>query len=100
MRADDIEYFIDGQRYVGHLAEPDGDDLRPAVLVCHEGPGLTGHPKARARRLADELGFVAFALDYYGHGQPPPIEEMPTLLGALRDDPATTRKRAFAGLEV
>ena len=100
MKSDDIEYFIDGARYVGHLAIPDGDDLRPAVLVCHEGPGLTGHPKARARRLAGELGYVAFALDYYGNGEPPPIEEMPALLGALREDPATTRKRAFAGLDV
>jgi len=100
MQSDETEYFIDGVRYVGHLAVPDGSDLRPAVLVCHEGPGLTGHPKYRAERLAAELGYVAFALDYYGNGEPPPAEQMPTLLGALRDDPATTRQRAFAGLDV
>lgn len=100
MHSDDIEYLIDGVRYVGHLAIPDGSDVRPAVLVCHEGPGLTDHPKARARRLADELGYVAFALDYYGNGKPPPADEMPALLGALHDDPATTRRRAFAGLDV
>jgi len=100
MHSDDIEYFIDGVRYVGHLAVPDGSDPRPAVLVCHEGPGLTDHPKARARRLAAELGYLAFALDYYGDGQPPPADEMPTLLAALRDDPTTTRRRAMAGLDV
>ncbi|MBI4883858.1 MAG: dienelactone hydrolase family protein [Actinobacteria bacterium] len=100
MHSEDIEYFIEGVRYLGHLAVPDGTDARPAVLVCHEGPGLTGHPKARARRLADELGYLAFALDYYGDGVPPPIDEMPALLGALRDDPTTTRQRAFAGLDV
>lgn len=100
MTSDDIEYFIDGKRFVGHLAVPDGTDLRPAVLVCHEGPGLTGHAKLRARRLADELSYVALALDYYGDGKPPPGDQMPTLLGALRDDPTTTRQRAFAGLEV
>ena len=100
MQSDDIEYFIDGVRYVGHLVAPDGSDPRPAVLVCHEGPGLTGHAKHRAERLADELGYVAFALDYYGDGVPPPAAEMPTLLGALRDDAATTRQRALAGLDV
>lgn len=100
MQSDDIEYFIDGVRYVGHMAVPDGDDPRPAVLVCHEGPGLTGHPKLRARRLAEELGYVAFALDYYGDGVPPPPDQMPVLLGALRDNAAETRKRALAGLEM
>ena len=100
MQSDDIEYFIDGVRFVGHLVVPDGNDLRPAVLVCHEGPGLTGHAKRRAERLAEELGYVAFALDYYGDGVPPPPEQMPTLLGALRDDAATTRQRALAGLDV
>ncbi len=100
MQSEDIEYFIDGKRFVGHLAVPDGTDPRPAVLVCHEGPGLTGHPKARARRLADELGYLALALDYYGDGVPPPIDDMPALLAALRDNPATTRQRAFAGLDV
>ena len=64
MQSHDVEYFIDGVRYVGHMATPDGDGLRPAVLVCHEGPGMTEHPRWRARRLADELGYVAFAFDY------------------------------------
>ena len=62
MQSDDIEYFTDGVRYVGHMAVPDGSDLRPAVLVCHEGPGLTGHAKHRAQRLADELGNLHVAL--------------------------------------
>ena len=53
MQSSDVEYFVDGVRYVGHLAVPDGDDLRPAVLVCHEGPGMTDHPRWRARRLAE-----------------------------------------------
>ena len=100
MQSEDIEYLIDGVRYVGHLAVPTGSDLRPAVLACHEGPGLTGHAKHRAERLADELGYVAFALDYYGDGVPPPVDQMPTLLAALRDDAATTRQRALAGLDV
>lgn len=100
MQSDDIEYFIDDVRYVGHLAVPDGDDPRPAVLVCHEGPGLTDHARSRARRLADECGYLAFALDYWGDGKPLPPEEVMPRLGALMGDQATTRRRALAGLDL
>jgi len=100
MQSEDIEYFIDGTRYVGHMATPEGDGLRPAVLVCHEGPGLTGHARDRARRLADELGYVAFALDYHGDGKPlAPDDVMPRLV-PLMNDKTETRKRARAGLDV
>ncbi|MFZ9628278.1 MAG: dienelactone hydrolase family protein [Ilumatobacteraceae bacterium] len=100
MHSEDIEYFIDGARFVGHLAVPDGDDLRPAVLVCHEAPGLTDHAKGRARRIADELGYVAFALDYWGDGVPLPADILWPTFEKLRADKALTRQRARAGLDV
>jgi dienelactone hydrolase len=100
MQSEEIEYHIDGVRYLGHLALPDGDDARPAVLVCHEGPGMTDHARWRADRLADELGYVAFALDYWGDGKPLPPEDVPAKLGAMMGDQATTRRRALAGLEL
>jgi dienelactone hydrolase len=100
MQSEDIEYFLDGVRYVGHLAVPDGDDVRPAVLVCHEGPGLTDHARDRARRLADELGYLAFALDYWGDGKPLPGDQVMPRLGALMGDPTITRARAQAGLDL
>jgi len=100
MQSDDIEYFLDDVRYVGTMATPDGDSPRPAVLVCHEGPGLTDHARSRARRLADELGYVAFALDYWGDGTPLSGDEVMPKLGALMGDQAATRQRALAGLNV
>ncbi|MFZ4717826.1 MAG: dienelactone hydrolase family protein [Ilumatobacteraceae bacterium] len=100
MHREEIEYHVDGVRYLGHLAVPDGDDLRPAVLVCHEGPGMTDHPRHRADRLAAELGYVAFALDYWGDGAPLPADDVPAKLGGLMADQATTRRRARAGLEL
>ena len=70
MRTQDIEYHADGQRLVGMLAVDDAKSgKRPGVIVAHEGNGLTDHAKTSARRLA-EAGFIAFALDYYGDGQP------------------------------
>ena len=99
MQSSDVEYWVDGVRMVGHMAVPDGDDLRPAVLVCHEGPGMTEHPRWRARRLAEELGYVAFALDYWGDGAPLPADQVPARLGALMADPLRTRALAEAGLQ-
>jgi dienelactone hydrolase len=95
----DIEYHHDGKRYVGHLAEPDGEGPVPAVLVCHEGPGLDEHAKGMAIRLAD-LGFLAFALDYHGDGQPLELSQIREKLGPLRESAELTRAIGGAGLDV
>jgi dienelactone hydrolase len=101
MHTDDIEYDIDGQRMVGHLAYDESRaGTRPAVLLCHEGNGLDDNVKGRAERLA-ELGYVAFALDYYGGGKPlPTMEEAMARLGPLMADPDQTRRLGLAGLDV
>jgi dienelactone hydrolase len=97
----DITYEADGRTMIGMLAVPDGDGLRPGVLVCHEGPGLDDHAKGRAVRLAEELGYVAFALDYHGDGKPlEDREQMMARIGEFRDDPARARAVGLAGLEV
>jgi dienelactone hydrolase len=97
----DITYEADGRTMIGMLAVPEGDGLRPGVLVCHEGPGLDDHAKGRAVRLAEELGYVAFALDYHGDGKPlEDREQMMARIGEFRDDPARARAVGLAGLEV
>ena len=97
----DITYEADGRTMVGTLALPDGTDRRPGVLVCHEGPGLDDHARARAARLAEELGFVAFALDYHGGGQPlADREQMFARLGEFREDLPRVRAIGTAGLDV
>lgn len=93
-----IEYSHGGVDYVGYLALPDGDDARPAVLICHEGPGLTDHPRQRADRLAAEFGYVAFALDYWGGGVPLTEEQVGTKMWPAIEDPSTMRPVAEAGL--
>jgi dienelactone hydrolase len=100
----DISYEADDRTMVGFLAVPDGvpvDEQRPGVLVCHEGPGLDDHARGRAVRLADELGYVAFALDYQGGGKPiEDREEMMARIGAFYADPLRTRDIGMAGLEI
>ena len=86
MEISDVEYVHDGRRYVGRLAVDGGERGRPGVLVCHEGNGLGDHTKDVARRLA-ELGYVAFALDYYGDGVPLPRDQIAPRLTVLIEDP-------------
>jgi dienelactone hydrolase len=95
----DVEYTIDGKRHVGYLAVPDGNGTVPGVLVCHEGPGLDDHAKMRADKIAAELGFVAFALDYHGDGKPLPMDQVMPKLGALMGSPDATRALGQAGLD-
>ena len=100
MQISDIEYECEGITMVGHYAVDEyRTGPRPAVLLCHEGPGLDEHVKGRAIRLAG-LGYAAFALDYHGGGASPPIEDALTRLGELMVDPTRTRTLARAGLDV
>ena len=96
----DISYDTDGRTMIGTLALPEGNDRRPGVLVCHEGPGLDDYARERAAILA-ELGYVAFALDYHGGGQwLPDREQMMARIGELMADPLRTRAIGTAGLDV
>ena len=88
----------DGIRLTGYLADGSGGRAAPGVLVAHEGGGLGRHTKERARRLA-ELGYVAFAVDYYGE-EDPPLERAMALGKALRGDRRLFQARLAAGLEV
>src|SRR5580704_4989137 len=97
----DISYESDGRTMVGTLALPDGSGRRPGVLVSHEGPGLDDHARSRAVRLADELGYVAFALDYHGGGTPLGDRDlMMARIGELREDPVRLRTIGTAGLDL
>ncbi len=69
------------------------------MLVSHEAGGLTDHAKDSARRLA-ELGYVGFALDYFGDTKPLPSDEVPARFCELAGDPRRTRAIGQAGLGV
>jgi dienelactone hydrolase len=100
MHAEPISYDVDGTTMVGHLAYDEArSGPRPAVLLCHEGPGLDDHVRGRAERLA-ALGYVAFALDCYGGGNALPIDEAMAKLSQLMGDPDRFRRLGFAGLDV
>lgn len=101
MKIEDIAYEADGVRMVGMLAVDERRaGKRPGVLVCHEGGGIMDHPKNVAKRLA-ELGYVAFAMDYYGDGKPlADMSQAMTYIGGWMADPTGIRARATAALAV
>jgi carboxymethylenebutenolidase len=47
---------------MAYLARPAGNGPFPAILVCHENRGLTGHIEDVARRVA-KAGYVGLAID-------------------------------------
>lgn len=101
MKTQDIEYHADGARLVGYLAVDDAKaGKRPGVLVAPEGGGLVDLTKAIARRLA-EVGYIAFAMDYYGDGKPlsDRNDVMPRIT-AFMAEPSTIRARAAEALAV
>ena len=96
-----ISYEADGRTMIGTLAVPEGTGRVPGVLVCHEGPGLDDHARAIAGRLAAELGYVAFALDYHGGGEwLADRDVMMARIGELAADPERTRALGTSGLEI
>jgi dienelactone hydrolase len=100
LRSTWIDYEVLGVAMVGYLAVDDelGGHDRPGVLLMHEGIGQDDNVRSRADRLAG-LGYVAFALDYFGGGCQHPLSFAQARLGELFEDLAATRQLALAGYD-
>ena len=98
IKTTDIEYKTDGKTFTGFLADGSNGKRVPGILVAHEGGGMTGHPKERAKMLA-ELGYVAFAMDTFGE-RPASMEQAMGFVRGLMGDLPTLRKRALTALDI
>jgi dienelactone hydrolase len=95
----DVDYRCEDVNLRGYLTWNESAEPRPGVLVFHEGLGLGEFAMERARRLA-ELGYVALAADMFGERrQARNLQEVTTLVGGLRAEPAKLRARGRAALE-
>src|SRR5882724_1138348 len=98
MHTRDIDYRSGNANLRGYLAFKETSAKRPGVLVFHEGLGLGDFAMERARRLA-EHGYVALAADMFGERrQARNLQEVATLVGGLRAEPASLRARGRAAL--
>lgn len=98
METREIAYEIDGKTFTGYLADGSNGHKVPGILVAYEAGGMTEHPKARARMLA-EAGYVAFAMDLFGEAVRDMAHAM-SFVSSLSADLPTFRKRANAALDL
>ncbi len=67
IKTEDAGYAAGDVKMIGYAAwDSNSTEKRPVVIIVHEWWGLNDYPKKRARELA-ELGYFAFAVDFYGN---------------------------------
>jgi dienelactone hydrolase len=56
-----------GKEHHSELVYPDNaKEALPLVIVAPEWWGVKGYPEMRAKKIADELGYAALLIDFYG----------------------------------
>lgn len=94
-----FEYEGDGHTFEGYLALPEGGP-KPVVLVAHAWGGLSDYEKGKADRVAEDLGYGAFAIDVYGVGKRgASVEENQALMTPFMEDRAELQKRLNIAVE-
>jgi dienelactone hydrolase len=65
-----VTFNQDGKTFQGDLYLPrNAKGPSPLVIVVHAWWGKSRHPIERAKRIADDLGYAALAVDLYGDGK-------------------------------
>ncbi len=94
-----VEYTIDGQTYEGYFLTPAGKANAPLVVICHNWMGVGENEKQKARIIAEEFGYAAFAIDVYGKGKRGTTQpECEALMYPLVGNRAELQKRLAAGI--
>jgi dienelactone hydrolase len=97
MQSQRITYEADGLRMNSQLFYESGAHRQRGILVFPEAFGLGGHALSRAERLA-QMGYVALACDLHGDRRNlTDLQEVTSLVGALRAEVSRIRARALAG---
>ncbi len=96
----DIAYRDGDAELEGFLAVDEGrSDKRPGILVMHTRRGLGDFIKERTELLA-QMGYVAFAADFFGKGVRPVADKDAEVQSVkYRQDRALARSRAQAALD-
>lgn len=100
MHTSNYIYHHGSQELHGFLAyNKQNNEAKPAVLLAHDWTGRGALVCEKARLLAD-MGYVAFALDMYGHARlGATVEEKSALMQPLMSDRALLAGRIHAAYE-
>lgn len=94
----ELEYNDSGVICKGRLMLPAGGDRRPGVVVFPDITGVGEHSLGRARRLAEELGYIALVADVYGNGQIPALPDAQGAVASWISRPGDLANRAAAAV--
>jgi dienelactone hydrolase len=100
MKTYEIEYFHNGKRCVGFVAEPENLRTDTAViLIVHMWSGRVPFVEEKAIEMAQK-GYIGFAIDMYGDGKiGKSINENTQLMQAFLDDRKLMQDRIQAGFD-
>jgi dienelactone hydrolase len=95
----EIGYEVRGRKFTGFLADGSAGRKAAGVLVAHEGRGFTPHARDRAVMLA-ELGYVAFAADYFGAAPATSLAHAGELMRPYTEDARLFTEHGRAALDI
>lgn len=100
MKTTVLKYTYEDVEFEGFLAIPEtAEKPLPAVMVAPAWAGCDDFAKEKAKKLADEGGFVGFALDVYGAGRVGhSVEENTKLMTPLMENRSLLKGRLLAAL--
>jgi len=95
----ELRYTAGDTECVGYVAQPSGEGPHPVVMIAPAFAGLGDLAKSKADWLAS-LGYIGFAVDYYGDGRLAVDEdEASAMMQVLNADRQILRTRMVAALE-
>ena len=110
VKTENVDYQGDGVTMKGFVAYNESlSSLRPVVLIVPEWWGISDYTRGRAKQLA-ELGYLAFAVDFYGDGKTAetpdeagklagPFYAPGSTMGKNRFDAALAKIKTFPGAD-
>ena len=110
VKTENVDYQGDGVTMKGFVAYNESlSSLRPIVLIVPEWWGISDYTRERAKQLA-ELGYLAFAVDFYGEGKTAetpdeagklagPFYAPGSTMGKNRFDAALAKIKTFPGAD-
>jgi dienelactone hydrolase len=99
MKTQNLDYSDGETTLTGILAfDPDKRGRRPGVIVFHEAPGITDHPKRRIATLSD-MGYVALAADMFGDGKVIMGPDAMARMQRVQQTPGLMRRRVRAAFD-
>ena len=110
VKSENVDYSGDGVTMKGFVAfDSSNTNLKPVVLIVPEWWGISDYTRGRAKQLA-ELGYLAFAVDFYGEGKTAetpdeagklagPFYAPGSTMGKNRFDAALAKIKTFPGAD-